>query len=33
VEAKPIFSLYDLFVLPAHRRAGVGRCLLQRPRR
>lgn len=29
VEAKPIFSLYDLFVLPAHRRAGVGRCLLQ----
>ena len=29
VVAKPIFSLYDLFVQPAHRRAGVGRQLLQ----
>ncbi|KAB2962341.1 MAG: GNAT family N-acetyltransferase [Zoogloea sp.] len=28
VEAKPIFSLYDLFVQPAHRRSGVGRALL-----
>lgn len=29
VEAAPIFSLYDLFVQPAHRRSGVGRALLQ----
>ena len=28
VEAKPVFSLYDLFVQPAHRRTGVGRRLL-----
>lgn len=28
VEAAPIFSLYDLFVQPAHRRSGVGRALL-----
>ncbi|MCK6388679.1 MAG: GNAT family N-acetyltransferase [Zoogloea sp.] len=28
VEARPIFSLYDLFVQPAQRRAGVGRRLL-----
>lgn len=28
VEAKPIFTLYDLFVQPAHRRSGVGRALL-----
>lgn len=28
VEAKPIYSLYDLFVLPAARKAGVGRQLL-----
>ncbi len=29
VEAGPIYSLYDLFVLPAARRSGVGRLLLQ----
>lgn len=29
VEAKPIYSLYDLFVLPAARKEGVGRSLLQ----
>lgn len=29
VEAKPIYSLYDLFVTPAARRSGVGRLLLQ----
>lgn len=29
VEAAPIFSLYDLFVQPAHRRSGIGRALLQ----
>jgi ribosomal protein S18 acetylase RimI-like enzyme len=28
VEAKPIYALYDLFVLPAARQAGVGRQLL-----
>jgi ribosomal protein S18 acetylase RimI-like enzyme len=28
VEAQPIYSLYDLFVLPAARKAGVGRLLL-----
>ena len=28
VEAKPIYSLYDLFVLPAVRQGGVGRLLL-----
>jgi ribosomal protein S18 acetylase RimI-like enzyme len=29
VEAKPIYVLYDLFVLPAARKRGVGRLLLQ----
>lgn len=29
VEAKPIYSLYDLFVAPSARRAGAGRLLLQ----
>lgn len=29
VEARPIYVLYDLFVQPAARRAGVGRLLLQ----
>ncbi len=29
VEAKPIFSLYDLFVLPSARRSGAGRALLR----
>lgn len=29
VEAKPIYSLYDLFVIPAARRSGAGRLLLQ----
>lgn len=29
VEAKPIYSLYDLFVVPAARRSGAGRLLLQ----
>lgn len=29
VEARPIYALYDLFVQPAARRAGVGRLLLQ----
>jgi len=29
VEAHPIYSLYDLFVLPVVRRSGVGRMLLQ----
>lgn len=29
VEAKPIYSLYDLFVVPNARRYGVGRALLQ----
>lgn len=28
VEAKPIYSLYDLFVLPEHRLHGIGRALL-----
>lgn len=28
VEAKPIYVLYDLFVLPSARKAGVGRLLL-----
>jgi ribosomal protein S18 acetylase RimI-like enzyme len=28
VEAKPIYCLYDLFVLPSARRAGAGRALL-----
>ena len=28
VEAKPIYSLYDLFVSPAARRSGAGRVLL-----
>lgn len=28
VEAKPIYSLYDLFVLPEHRANGIGRNLL-----
>ncbi|QPF73946.1 GNAT family N-acetyltransferase [Roseateles sp. DAIF2] len=28
VEARPIYSLYDLFVAPAGRRGGVGRSLL-----
>ena len=29
VEAKPIYVLYDLFVLPTARQGGVGRLLLQ----
>ena len=29
VEAKPIYSLYDLFVSPAARRSGAGRVLLK----
>lgn len=29
VEAQPIFSLYDLFVIPAARRSGTGKQLLQ----
>jgi ribosomal protein S18 acetylase RimI-like enzyme len=29
VEAQPIYALYDLFVLPAARKAGVGRLLLR----
>lgn len=29
VEAKPIFSLYDLFVVPSARRAGTGQALLR----
>jgi ribosomal protein S18 acetylase RimI-like enzyme len=29
VEAKPIFVLYDLFVLPSARQLGVGKLLLQ----
>jgi len=29
VEAKPIYVLYDLFVLPMARKSGVGRLLLQ----
>lgn len=29
VEAKPIYTLYDLFVLPTARKVGVGRLLLQ----
>ena len=29
VEAKPIYVLYDLFVLPAARQSGAGRLLLQ----
>ncbi len=29
VEAKPIYTLYDLFVKPEHRKAGVGRLLLE----
>lgn len=29
VEAKPIYSLYDLFVTPATRRSGAGKVLLQ----
>ena len=29
VEAKPIYSLYDLFVNPAARRSGAGRVLLK----
>lgn len=29
VEAKPIYVLYDLFVLPLMRKSGVGRTLLQ----
>ncbi|ROZ75392.1 GNAT family N-acetyltransferase [Ramlibacter sp. WS9] len=29
VEAKPIYSLYDLFVTPEARRAGAGKVLLQ----
>ena len=29
VEAAPIYTLYDLFVAPAARQAGVGRLLLQ----
>jgi ribosomal protein S18 acetylase RimI-like enzyme len=28
VEAKPIYSLYDLYVLPVARKSGVGRMLL-----
>jgi ribosomal protein S18 acetylase RimI-like enzyme len=28
VEAKPIYTLYDLFVLPAARKMGIGRMLL-----
>ncbi|BBO99632.1 GNAT family N-acetyltransferase [Sulfuriferula nivalis] len=30
VEAKPIYTLYDLFVAPAARRSGAGKLLLQR---
>lgn len=29
IEAQPIYSLYDLFVLPSGRRTGVGKQLLQ----
>jgi ribosomal protein S18 acetylase RimI-like enzyme len=29
VEARPIYSLYDLFVTPAARRSGAGKALLQ----
>jgi ribosomal protein S18 acetylase RimI-like enzyme len=29
LEAKPIYSLYDLFVLPEARRSGAGKALLQ----
>lgn len=29
IEAKPVYSLYDLFVLPAARRCGAGKALLQ----
>ncbi|KQP21792.1 GNAT family N-acetyltransferase [Pseudorhodoferax sp. Leaf267] len=29
IEAKPIYTLYDLFVAPAARRSGAGRQLLQ----
>jgi ribosomal protein S18 acetylase RimI-like enzyme len=29
VEAKPIYSLYDLFVTPSARRSGAGKALLQ----
>lgn len=29
VEAQPIYSLYDLFVLPSGRRGGIGKQLLQ----
>ena len=29
VEAKPIYSLYDLFVTPEERRSGAGKALLQ----
>lgn len=29
VEARPIYSLYDLFVAPAARRSGAGKALLQ----
>lgn len=29
VEAQPIYALYDLFVLPQARKAGIGRLLLQ----
>ena len=29
VEAAPIYSLYDLFVVPEHRKTGTGRLLLQ----
>lgn len=29
VEAKPIYSLYDLFVVPEARRSGAGKVLLQ----
>ena len=30
VEAKPIYSLYDLFVIPEARRSGAGKILLQK---
>jgi GNAT superfamily N-acetyltransferase len=29
VEAKPVYTLYDMFVAPAARRSGVGRLLLR----
>ncbi|WP_124948955.1 GNAT family N-acetyltransferase [Sulfuriferula thiophila] len=33
VEAKPIYSLYDLFVVPEARRSGAGKILLQEAER